>query len=279
MRKLRWLLLLGAVVLEAGCGLPDEYYLMPPRVSGQFALTSQNAQITGTNRSDDILIQFIGYELYYKFFAPNDPSSTYLQDQNYGGPNNTVSDLQQHGFQRVCLGPGPAPGGSPDRSPGYSSAPLINIQNIDSGNLAGGGYAINIIMNDLHPPAFISSSSGAALLSYFTYAPPPGTTPTTGMEIRRFVQEYPYIESGQFCAPFASNLNWQPTGLTPHNFDDITFGQVDIQALQPAWLSYVAGSGTIYIMMYAVSYGLSTQLNYQRSSPVYLGYTPIQVLN
>jgi hypothetical protein len=283
MRNLRWLLLLGAVVLEVGCGLPDAYYLAPPQANTgllQYPST-QNVQIAGTNRSSDLDIQFLGYELYYKFYAPNDTSI--VQDRSYGGPNNTVSDLQQHGFQRVSLGPGSANDGSPDRY-GTSNSPLINIQNIDPGNLANGGYTINIIIDS---PALSPSVSGFGFLtypaghySYFTYSPPgvPTTTPTSGSEIRRIAQEPSYIESGQYCAPFASNSNW--TGQTQLNYDDVAFAQVDISALSSVWLTQVQNpGGFLDIQMYAVSYGLSTGLSYQRSSPVLLGDTAIQVLN
>jgi hypothetical protein len=282
MRNLRWLLLLGAVVLEVGCGLPDAYFLDPPRVSGSFGISTLNAQITGTNRVGvDLDIQFLGYELYYKFYAPTDPNSTLLQDQGYGGPNNTVSDLQQHGFQRVCLGPGSASGGNPDRSPGYSSAPLINIKSIDPGNLNSGDYRIDIIMNSATPPAFPFSANAGALVSFFAYTPPlPATIPTAGMEIRRFAQAYVYIDGGQFCAPFATNHNWT-AGETPPNYDYTQPGQVDVTPLSGVWLTSVSpgGDGSLYLMMYAVSYGIATDQGFQRSSPVLLGYTQIQVIN
>jgi hypothetical protein len=293
MRRFRWLLLLGAVLLEVGCGLPDEYFLQPPTVSSQFALTQQNAQILGTSRGSDLDIEFLGYELYYKFYAPTDPASTLAADQGYGGPNNTVLDLQQHGFQRVTLGPGTASG--PDTSPGYSSAPLVNVKSIDPVNYLTGGapltvsYAIDIAMNGTAstPPlnTFGFSTSAGALFSFFTYRPPytpPAAPPppSSGNEIRRFVQAYSYIDNGQKCAPFATNANF-PT-QSQHNYDDVGFAQVDVQALQPVWSTYVhgpPGDGTIYIMMYAVAYGIANNQSFQRSSPAYMGFTPIQVLN
>jgi hypothetical protein len=276
MKKLPWLLLIGAVVLEVGCGLPDAYFLVPPTVSVQFQVTQQSARILGSDRSTDLNIQFLGYELYYKFYAPNDPNSAYLADQGYGGPNNTVLDLQQHGFQRVTLGPGNTPGSSPDRSPGYSSAPLINVKSIDLASYLTGGYVIDIKMNS-GDTGFGFSASAGTLHSFFLYTPP-GGSPITGNEIRRFVQAPVYIDNGLLCAPFSSNGTFP--SQTPHNYDDGGFAQVDIQSLQTAWLPYVTGgNGTIYVMMYAVAYGLATDQSFQRSSPAYMGYTPIQVIN
>ena len=57
---------------------------------------------------------------------------------------------------------------------------------------------------------------------------------------------------------------------------------MDVQPLQAVWSTYVAGTqgnGTLYIMMYAVAYGLGTDQSFQRSSPAFMGFTPIPVLN
>ncbi len=72
MRKLRWLLLLGAVVLGAGCGLPDTYYLAPPQVSG--TVQHQHSRMLKSREQTEAAIltsRFLGYELYYKFYATN----------------------------------------------------------------------------------------------------------------------------------------------------------------------------------------------------------------
>jgi hypothetical protein len=282
MKTFRRLALLGAVVLETGCGLPDTFYLAPPAFSGQFSLSTPTAAILGTSRASDIDIQFLGYELYYKFFAPNAPDSTLNADSNYGGSSNTINDLTQHGFQRVCLGPGNESGENPDQAPGYSSAPLINIKSIDPGNLSGGGFTINIVLDNTNPPAYGFTTTGPGQLtplpvSYFSYSPP-ASGPTGGMEIRRFVQEYSYIESGKYCSPFASGAFW-PAG-NPRNYDPTQPGQVDVTPLNGDWSTYVSGSGGyVYVMMYAVCYGTATDQTTQRSSPTFLGYANIQILN
>ncbi len=281
MKTFRRLVLLGAVVLETGCGLPDTFYLAPPVYSGQFTQLTSTASILGASRSSDIDIQFLGYELYYKFYAPSAPDSTIVQDSNYGGSSNTVNDLSQHGFQRICLGPGNEPE-SPDQAPGFSSAPLINIKSIDPANLNGGGFTINLVFNNTSPPTTYGFTTTGLFnpplpVSYFTYSPP-GSGATGGMEIRRFVQEPSQIESGKYCSPFSSNFHWGST--TPLNYDITSPAEVDVAQINASdWSTYVAGPGLIYVMMYAVCYGTATDQTTQRSSPTFLGYTQIQVLN
>ncbi len=141
---------------------------------------------------------------------PTDPGSTICGSELRRTEQHCTPISRQHGFQRVCLGPGSAPGGSPDRSPGTSSAPLINIKKIDSGNLANGGYTISIVLSNTHSSPMHRTGFHPLLephFSYFTYAPPLSGCIRSGMEIRRYVQAPSYIDAGLYCAPFASNAN------------------------------------------------------------------------
>jgi hypothetical protein len=72
MKTTRFLVLLGMIMLEVGCGLPDTYYLQPPTVvtlapnlgQGQFIFSNPTHDL-----NSDINVNFTGDELYYKFYS------------------------------------------------------------------------------------------------------------------------------------------------------------------------------------------------------------------
>lgn len=261
MRKLRWLVLLGAAVLEVGCGLPDAYFLVPPTATQiGSGLLNSSFVITGTSRANDIDVIFTGYEIYYKCYGPFDSLDA---DKNYGSTSNTYIDLLQNGFHRVCRGPGyvvtPL---SPDTYPGTATAPLVDIDRIDSGN-AGNAYTVRINFADPSPPSFDFTTSP---VSYFQYTPPGGPSPTKGWEIRRFVQADATL--GSVCRTFASNPYY---GGSIQNWT-----QTDTD-LTPTVYNNALGTGQINVMLYAVSYGTGLDNSPRYSYPVYLGYTLLQI--
>lgn len=272
MSLVKRLALLAIVLLEVGCGLPDEYYVYPPSVGTAATLTNSTFVINGTSRANDILVTFWGYELYYKFYGAVD--ATLTADENYGSSNYTTANLISSGFHRVCLGPGNT-GLTPDTNVGSASAPLINMHVIDPLNI-GTNYTINIIFNDPNPPAFDFSSMGQPIapVCYYEYIPAAQSSPTAGMEVRRYVA-LPPIVGGNACKTFASNYYYNSQGFT--NYDYTT--DVDVQSPSSLWPAVSSSGGLIYLMIYAVSYGRAEDGSFQPSSPVYLGYTQLQVVN
>jgi len=248
MRLFRLLVLLGMVSGGAGCGLPDSYFLRPPEVNIQASLLNPEFHISGRSAGSDTGATFQGYELYYKFYG-NNTDTTFTSDSTSYGTGSTYTDLQQGGFQRLCLGPGSISGLVADTSAGFASAPLVPSD------------TVSIILNDPNPPPAVPLD---VPISYYS-------TPAGYQEVRRFVT----LPSGSGCKTFRSNAD-----SLIDNFDP---------ALNDADLSGSAGltiwnqvttinSGYIYVMMYALSYGNSkfdgTPIY---SSPVYLGYTKILV--
>ncbi len=106
------------VLLLAGCGLPDPFYLNPPVVS--FASPLDNGfTMQNTDRSGEP--DFRGYELYYKLYSD---SAAIAADANLGAGTPGVDALVQKGFMALCRGPGSLP---QDLSVEGRSSPLILI--------------------------------------------------------------------------------------------------------------------------------------------------------
>lgn len=257
-----------------GCGLPDSYFLQPPAVGIQASPGTPIFGITGTDRGSDTSATFKGYELYYKFFGSiND--TTFNSDSTSFGTGSTYTDLQQAGFHRLCLGTSHY-GLTADTSAGFASAPLIDISQIDSGNI-GDSYKVRIRLNDLgtpEPPAVAyDPPNQIASLSYYVYEPPGGPPATKWEEIRRFVT----LPTGAGCKPFASNsIAGSLFSGNPANYDTSSDADLYGTVLQDALAS---ATHTILVMVYALSYGKSivdgTPIY---SSPVYLGYAEARIL-
>ncbi len=99
MRKARILLLLGAVLLEAGCGLPDTYFLGAPTV-GTIS-PGASVQFYSHDPSHDINVNSVGVEIYYKFYAASgDIEGTAYDSTN---PVDASAQLLAKGFRPVCL--------------------------------------------------------------------------------------------------------------------------------------------------------------------------------
>lgn len=270
MRLFRLLALLCITVCATGCGLPDSYFLQPPAVGNLASPLGTPFSITGTDRGSDTGATFLGYELYYKFYG-NNSDSTFNSDLTSFGTGSTNTDLQQAGFHRLCLGLSSVPALAADASAGYASAPLINIDAIDSGNI-NKSYTITIKLNDEAPPSPVPPVSPAGTgppTSYYTYTPPGGSAPTAYAEVRRFVTLVP----GPGCKTFQSNGNNSYSLATNYDVGN------DADLSSAVWSQVIPpNNGNIYVMMYAFSYGKSlidgTPIY---SSPVNLGtvYIPV----
>lgn len=268
MRLFRLLALLGMVAGGAGCGLPDAYFLQPPAVNIQATPSDPTFRIVGTDRGSDTGADFQGYELYYKFYGGTG-DATFNSDATSFGTGSTNTDLIQAGFHRLCLGPNNA-GLTADTSAVFASAPLINIKEIDLPNIEL-SYSVRIRLNDPGKPE--SPAPNSPSLSYYVYAKPAPSTAVVYAEVRRFVT----AQSGNECKSFAPN---SVSGVV--NWDAPAFADIDLSGTtgNAIWTQVVNNnSGNIYVMVYALSYGLSTAsvggvaVNTPvYSSPVYLGY-------
>lgn len=134
MSKFRVLLLLAAVMLEVGCGLPDSYYLYPPSSTQQASLGS-NVFIFSNPVHDlnhDINVTFSGDELYYKFYS--DPSQITGSDYDSSNSADASTQLTNKGFYPLCLGSDPV---------GSRTDPVVAI----GSSLAASGSTVTVSIN------------------------------------------------------------------------------------------------------------------------------------
>ncbi len=270
MRAMRAGLLLPlALLLAVSCGLPGTYYLEPPVTPGLATPTGgESFRITTTDRSSDIAATFLGYDYYYKCFGADD--SALQADTVYGNESYDYSTLLSRGFLRMCRGPSNVGAVTQDVSPAQSTAPLLNLRQIDSLNppvddTLTAGTTISLWINDINQPDGLGHARGTPA-SYLVYSPPSGPPLSpVAMEVRRYV-----ALSGTECKTFDSNLtvsgNWQAGGVDP-DLSAATYSQV--QASPDKYL---------YIVVYAVSYGRGDDNSTVRSHPVWLGTTRTAIL-
>jgi hypothetical protein len=259
MRLRKGLYLLLITLVEAGCGLPDAYYLEPPAAGSLLQQTTSYCEIAGTSRANDILVTFMGYELYYKLYA-----TAPTTDMGYQAVQYTAADLLNAGFLRVCRGPGSVSGLGVDSTPGTASAPLIDISVIDPDSV-GNNYAVNVYFNQSAPADF--GLTDTQDVSFFAYYPPSAADPTQGIEIRRFVQADTSL--GNFCKTFAPDSDY--------SFWNFVDGDQDMKAGMRS--AAYNNNGILYVMMYVVSYGKAEDGTYVASSPTYLGFTQLYVIS
>jgi len=218
MKTMRLLVLLGAVLLETGCGLPDTYFLQAPTVvtlapggaPGQFIFSNPTH-----DAFHDINVNFTGDELYYKFY-----SNISLIEQNAYDSTNTQDpsvQLTAKGFFPIVA--------AADTVPNRLD-PVIPI---------GGATTVTVTI----------ATSGPS-----TYTPSAGTG-----EIRRDIPN---------------------SASDPTRYKDFTtvLGNYIIGDADVASMNF-AGGLTVYVAMYALSFGYTGASTPQRSVPTYLGYIMI----
>ena len=145
MKKLRFALLVGAVMLEVGCGLPDSYFLQPPASTARASPTLSSFTFSNPahDLNHDINVNFSGDELYYKLY-----SNSALVEVNAYDPSNSAdasTQLTNKGFFPICL--------ATDRV-GTRTDPVIPIDS----STAAAGSSITVYINQ--PP-------GSGALSYY----------------------------------------------------------------------------------------------------------------
>jgi len=247
MRKLRILVLLGAVLLEAGCGLPDSYFLVPPNVVTQATQLSTTFSFSNPNHANDINVYFKGFDLYYKFYP--DTVSPTGNDYDSTNPADVVTQLLSKGFLPVCTA---------SDFPSNRAIPTIPISAADA---AQTGFTITITPN---PPG---GTPPTALLSTYSY-----TGVSSGfvsVEIRRNVPDYVSANGYKTFSSIVYNPdltnNYPPAGGDPE-FTSALYSAASIH------------NGFTYLGMYAISYGLTGSSTPSRSTPVWLGFLQLQIL-
>lgn len=255
MARLSSPLLLFAVLLACGCGLPSPYFLSPP---GQSIQASPGNQVFTINRTtanvDQLGIQFLGFEMYYKFYA--DPS---LIENNLSGNTNIDEyDLRNtYHFLPVCsqldffsLTP-PA-----DL---HTNKPLLPVQ---SGNTSTIFITITF-----------SNSPNTQPVVLYNGAPLPAPGLSEPLSIRRNVGDTTGFQSSTYQQPkpFIQPSLGQPY---PYTIDGTPRGNPDPDVQLP-WET-VKTTGVAYLAIYAMSYGMQS-FTPIFSSPVYLGYIQVNI--
>jgi hypothetical protein len=256
MKKLGILLLLGAAMLEVGCGLPDSYFLQAPTVvttavpgNNSFAFSNpvHDYVDSGGNHvhpasSQDINVNFTGDELYYKLYGN---SNVEINAYDSTSPTDPSVQLASKGFYPVVL--------ATDSAPVSRTDPVIAIDF----TLAGSGSLVTVAVNQAFAPTPQNSA-------FFTLA----TNPS--VEIRRGVED---LYSGGALAgqykSFQSGITTDPSywggGGTAQPQPDADFAA--------AYAAYTQNpTGLIYVAWYAMSFGYTTTGTPVRSTAVFLGY-------
>ncbi|MFP4378338.1 MAG: hypothetical protein ACLFP4_14940 [Spirochaetales bacterium] len=99
--SMRCLLMVTAFVLPASCGIPQIVVLEAPEVTRALRNPATvDFEHPVENDRDD----FLGYELYYKFYEPSNPDSAFSGDRSAienASPSAVISTLTTLGYRRV----------------------------------------------------------------------------------------------------------------------------------------------------------------------------------
>jgi hypothetical protein len=189
MKSLPRFLLLGAVMLQVGCGLPDTFFLQAPTVVTLATGTSNNFVFSNPihDFNHDINVSFTGNELYYKFYADLNIDQNAYDSTN---PNDPSVQLAAKGFFPLRL--------STDTSSNQAD-PQIAIGT----GLAQAGSTVTVTIN------------GAIPASHSTYVITSGPT----VEVRRNALDpnnFPYYKT------FLDNNASPPSNYVPGSDVDVT---------------------------------------------------------
>ena len=232
MRKLRILLLLGTVLLEAGCGLPDTYFLQPPVVVTQVNTTTNyfsfNNPIHDLNH--DINVNFKGDELYYKLYGD---TAIDVNAVDPASPTDPSVQLANKGFYPITLA---------TDSVGTRIDPVIAINSA----LAAAGSSVTVTINS---DITFGGNSNFVL----------ATNPAA--EIRRGVVD---LYTGNTYKVFQQNPLTLPADKSYQSTDaDFAAAYATLQA---------NGLNVMYVAWYVMSFGYTTSGTPVRSTAAYLGY-------
>jgi hypothetical protein len=242
---------LAAALAVCGCGLPNYPTLNPPGTPSTLA-SETNTVFTILSTTQNNELEFRGYELFYKFYTSSFAIETNLQ-------NILWSDLiSTYGYKPVCSQFDVFSATPPTNLHITKPYPLINVQPADRGTV----FNITVTL-----PGFGTPPQPAVSVLYdgLPYNSP--YDPAQLLSIRRNVGSDPSsASSGQpkyFISLNASEISSYPS-YTPTDRD-----------VQSIWGSL--SGDYIYLAMYVLSYGVQDFTTDLYSTPVYLGYVPVNV--
>jgi hypothetical protein len=231
--------LLAIVLLEAGCGLPDSYFLQPPTVA-QPAAGLSSFSFLNPDHSNDLGVTFTGFELYYKFYNITDTININAYDPT--NPADPTTQLANAGFLPIR---------SFQDTPSSQSVPVIPVEPA----VAGSSFLVQV--NITGSPATGSQPTGPANYKVGT---------ADQVELRRYMVDpstaygYKNFLSNNYPSPSNTNTNYSPTDS---DFSVVYNGAVSNQYA--------------YIALYALSYGIINLTTPTRSTPTYLGYESVSI--
>jgi hypothetical protein len=238
MQGLKLILLLAAILVEAGCGLPDQYFIQSPIPGTIAGGTGNQFNFFNPDHTKDLNITFKGYELYYQLYPQNATININPYD-----PNNTAdvyTQLTTAGYRMMTA--------STDLYPNRTD-PVIPIAVSDIGS----SFSVTVQITTVVTPPVQAAQ-------YTT------TASTLGFgNLRRNVQDGAGGPYSPNYKDFQYNIN------SPNNY---ILGDADCGNIQSALI----GSGnSVWIAVFAASYGVIGVSTPQRSVPIYLGYLTIQI--
>ncbi len=252
---------LAAVVLAAGfalagCGLPFYVTLNPPGTPA-FLASEGNLAFTILATTANNEAEFRGFELFYKFYASSGAVEQNLQ-------NALPSDLTgTYGYRRVCdqldtFSGTPAPTQNLHSTKPY---PLIFVPPADRGTV----FSVTITFPGFGLP--IQSPVSVSYNGAPYYAPNDSTAP---LSLRRNVGDTALGSStSSECKYFIAALLSDPLTYQSTDYDMQSNG---------VYSAAIAAGGTAYLAMYVLSYGVQSDFTTETySTPVYLGYVPVNI--
>jgi hypothetical protein len=244
MHALRLWLILLVVIAETGCGLPDQFYIASPSTVTLAGGTGNTFSFANPDHtSDSTTLNFKGFELYYKLYSTDNSSAITGQDYNANNTSDVVTQLTNAGYLPVCAG----------TDINTHASPLIPVAVADISST----FSVTVSVNQF-PAGAISTASYSVIASGHQ----------VNVEIRRNIIDNGFGSSGQF-------KTFLPNSLTS---SDLSFVPADID-VSGIYTRVQQLGGNAYLAMYALSYGVQGLSTPIRSTPLFLGYVFVNLLN
>jgi hypothetical protein len=246
--RVRISVLFAAMTALCGCGLPNYPTLNPPGTPSVLA-SDTNSVFTIMSTTENNELEFRGFELFYKFYSNPSAIESNLQSVIWSVLINT------YGYRPVCDQTDTFSGYPPSNLHSTKPYPLLYVQPADRGTQ----FSITVAFPSTATVPPLESPVAVLYNGAPCYSPDDSSAP---LSVRRNVgnttsgtttyQEGKYFIAGDLGDP-----------ATYQSSDR------DVQAI---WGSI---SGPAYLAMYVLSYGVQDFTTDLYSTPVYLGYVPV----